>query len=53
MSDTRFYIGTDIGGTFTDMVVIDSRGGLRQFKVPDDAVRPQRGRGPGLRPGRS
>ncbi len=30
----RFLVGTDIGGTFTDMVVIDEAGALRQFKVP-------------------
>jgi len=30
----RFLVGTDIGGTFTDMVVIDEGGALRQFKVP-------------------
>jgi N-methylhydantoinase A len=34
MSERRFYVGTDIGGTFTDMVVIDEQGGLRQFKSP-------------------
>jgi N-methylhydantoinase A len=32
--DHRFLVGTDIGGTFTDMVVIDEAGALRQFKVP-------------------
>jgi N-methylhydantoinase A/oxoprolinase/acetone carboxylase beta subunit len=32
--EQSFLVGTDIGGTFTDMVVIDGIGGLRQFKVP-------------------
>jgi N-methylhydantoinase A len=34
VAERRFSVGTDIGGTFTDMVVIDDRGILRQFKVP-------------------
>jgi N-methylhydantoinase A len=34
LSTGRFSVGTDIGGTFTDMVVIDRETGLRQFKVP-------------------
>lgn len=34
MSKGPFSIGTDIGGTFTDMVVIDEHQLLRQFKVP-------------------
>ena len=34
MSERRLYVGTDIGGTFTDMVVLDEQGGLRQFKTP-------------------
>jgi N-methylhydantoinase A len=34
MTDRRFAVGTDIGGTFTDMVVLDAAGALRQFKVP-------------------
>ena len=34
MRDRNFYVGTDIGGTFTDMVVIDDQQGTRQFKTP-------------------
>jgi len=34
MNDGRFAVGTDIGGTFTDMVVLDTAGPLRLFKVP-------------------
>jgi N-methylhydantoinase A len=34
MSGSRFAVGTDIGGTFTDMVVLDGAGALRLFKVP-------------------
>lgn len=34
MSETKFYVGTDIGGTFTDMVVVDDQHGVHQFKAP-------------------
>lgn len=34
MSKGPFAVGTDIGGTFTDMVVIDADQQIRQFKVP-------------------
>ena len=34
MSKGPFSVGTDIGGTFTDMVVIDEAQAIRQFKVP-------------------
>src|SRR3712207_1007918 len=34
MNGRQFSIGTDIGGTFTDMVVIDEQGGVRVFKTP-------------------
>ena len=34
MNGQRFAVGTDIGGTFTDMVVLDAAGALRLFKVP-------------------
>lgn len=34
MSDRQFSVGTDIGGTFTDMVVIDDRFDVRVFKTP-------------------
>lgn len=34
MTERRFYVGTDIGGTFTDMVVIDQAGDVRLFKSP-------------------
>jgi N-methylhydantoinase A len=30
----RFYVGTDIGGTFTDMAVIDDAGGRELVKLP-------------------
>jgi N-methylhydantoinase A len=30
----QFAVGTDIGGTFTDMVVIDGESGVRVFKTP-------------------
>ena len=29
-----FFIGTDVGGTFTDLWVADSAGGVRVFKTP-------------------
>src|SRR5207249_3361244 len=31
---TMFHVGTDIGGTFTDAVVIDEQGRRRVFKAP-------------------
>ncbi|HTW40683.1 MAG TPA: hydantoinase/oxoprolinase N-terminal domain-containing protein, partial [Solirubrobacteraceae bacterium] len=31
---SRFYVGTDIGGTFTDMAVIDHSGVCELFKLP-------------------
>ncbi len=34
---TGFYIGTDIGGTFTDLWVADSLGEVRVFKSPTTA----------------
>jgi N-methylhydantoinase A len=34
MSGGQFAVGTDIGGTFTDMVVVDQAGGVRAFKTP-------------------
>jgi N-methylhydantoinase A len=34
MNGRRFSIGTDIGGTFTDMVVIEPSSGVRVFKTP-------------------
>ena len=34
MSDRQFAVGTDIGGTFTDMVVIDGDTTVRVFKTP-------------------
>jgi len=30
----RFYVGTDIGGTFTDMAIIDDAGGRELVKLP-------------------
>src|SRR5262245_64239366 len=29
-----FLVGIDIGGTFTDCVIIDARGGVHSVKVP-------------------
>lgn len=34
MSDRQYSVGTDIGGTFTDMVVVDDRSEVRVFKTP-------------------
>ncbi|MFC0527642.1 hydantoinase/oxoprolinase family protein [Phytohabitans kaempferiae] len=34
MSARTFSVGTDIGGTFTDMVVLDDQSVLRLFKLP-------------------
>jgi len=34
VSDARYRVGTDVGGTFTDMVVVDTAGSIRTFKAP-------------------
>ena len=36
-------IGVDVGGTFTDLVMADSRGELFTFKAPTDVVHPAAG----------
>lgn len=36
-------IGVDVGGTFTDLVVADSTGGLFTFKAPTDVLDPAAG----------
>jgi N-methylhydantoinase A/oxoprolinase/acetone carboxylase beta subunit len=42
VSDRKFAIGLDIGGTFTDFVLLDEQGGIRLHKLlttPDDPAR--------------
>jgi N-methylhydantoinase A len=34
LPERELAVGTDIGGTFTDMVVVDSQAGVRVFKTP-------------------
>ncbi|MBZ0171925.1 MAG: hypothetical protein K8E66_06060, partial [Phycisphaerales bacterium] len=34
MTGTRYVVGVDIGGTFTDLVAIDARGGRTVVKTP-------------------
>jgi N-methylhydantoinase A len=34
MSDTQLYVGVDIGGTFTDLVVMDQTGSVATAKAP-------------------
>lgn len=34
MNERRFYVGADIGGTFTDMIVTDEAGAGQLFKLP-------------------
>ena len=38
-----FRVGVDVGGTFTDMVVVDSSGGISVYKVPTVPEDPARG----------
>ena len=38
-----FLVGVDVGGTFTDAVVADDKGGLHIFKVPTVAENPAAG----------
>ncbi|UVO35767.1 hydantoinase/oxoprolinase family protein [Bradyrhizobium arachidis] len=40
---TPFRIGVDIGGTFTDLVVVDAEGGVHAFKSPSDPLDPASG----------
>jgi len=41
--NNAWRIGVDIGGTFTDLVIVDQSGGVRAFKVPTDPSDPARG----------
>jgi N-methylhydantoinase A len=34
MTERRFYVGADIGGTFTDVIVMDEAGVGQMFKLP-------------------
>ena len=34
MTERRFYVGADIGGTFTDVIVMDEDGVGQMFKLP-------------------
>ncbi|MGH0348984.1 hydantoinase/oxoprolinase family protein [Sinorhizobium meliloti] len=38
-----YRVGVDIGGTFTDMVMVDSRGAVRAFKAPSVPSDPTEG----------
>ena len=40
MSDARYAIGTDVGGTFTDLVFCTSSGEVHCFKMPSTPTRP-------------
>lgn len=42
-SDTRFEIGVDIGGTFTDVVCRGTDGGFRLVKIPTTRANPSEG----------
>ena len=44
MSDARWFVGVDVGGTFTDVVLADADGDFHVDKVPDHARRPTRRR---------
>lgn len=43
MLTSPFRIGVDIGGTFTDLVLVDSNSQIRPFKVPSVRVNPAEG----------
>ncbi|KQP12380.1 hydantoinase/oxoprolinase family protein [Pseudorhodoferax sp. Leaf265] len=43
MLASPFRIGVDIGGTFTDLVLVDSRSEIRPFKVPSVRANPADG----------
>ena len=38
-----YRVGVDIGGTFTDLVMVDSRGAVRAFKAPSVPSDPTEG----------
>ena len=42
-SPARFRIGVDVGGTFTDMVLVDGGGRFHVFKTPSVPADPSRG----------
>ena len=42
-SQARFRIGVDVGGTFTDMVLVDGGGRFHVFKTPSVPADPSRG----------
>ena len=43
MSEARgWFVGVDVGGTFTDVVLADADGDIHVDKVPDHARRPTR-----------
>ena len=44
MTESRYRIGVDIGGTFTDVVVVDEEhGGIQVVKVPTTPADPSEG----------
>ena len=42
-SQPRYRIGVDVGGTFTDLAVVDGNGGIRVFKAFSTPGAPERG----------
>jgi N-methylhydantoinase A len=40
LPDAHYFIGTDVGGTFTDLVFCTPSGDVRCFKVPSTPARP-------------
>ena len=40
MSESHCSIGTDVGGTFTDLVFVTKAGEVHRFKVPSTPSRP-------------
>jgi N-methylhydantoinase A len=48
VSATRYKLGIDVGGTFTDFILVDAAGGIVEGKVPSTPGEPARGIGDGL-----
>jgi N-methylhydantoinase A len=48
VSGARYKLGIDVGGTFTDFILVDAEGRIAEGKVPSTPGEPSRGIGDGL-----